>query len=115
MRLRQFSLAMAIIIPIQCYAVEVSVVPLKGPCGTAKITPPDGSATAYRMDFPGQKAICIKSVGVSDVYVSTASSVGSDGFPLSTGESLCADLSGGTTLYFQGDGASGDIRVFIAR
>lgn len=95
---------------------DVNILPLKGPVGTAKISPGNGSATAYRMDFSGQKSICFKMAAATDVYIASSSAIGTNGFPLfEIGESVCADLQPGTTVYFYGNGASADIRAFFAR
>lgn len=94
---------------------DVNVLPMPGPIGTAKISPPNGSAGAYRMDFPGQKAICFKSASATDVYFGS-STVLTSGFPFfEIGESLCLDLAGGTTFYFYGNGSGGDIRAIFSR
>lgn len=95
---------------------EVRVLPLAGPLGSAKISPANGSATAYRMDYPGQRSICFKSFSETDVFISSSTTEGTNGFPLTTsGDSVCLDLAGGTTVYFYGDGASADIRAIFAR
>lgn len=114
-----FGFVVAIIILAIGWAVSatnVRILPMRGPIGTAKISPGNGSATAYRMDFKGQKSICFRSVNNVDVYISSASSIGTDGFPLFTkGDTICYDLAGGTTLYFHGDGANSDIRATMAK
>ena len=101
------------------YAVEgdVRLLPLTGPAGTRQISPANGSATAYLMSFPGQKAICFQSAATTEVYIGTHSAISNTtGWGLfNKGESLCADLQGGTTIYFYGNGASSDIRIFFAR
>ena len=95
---------------------SVEVLPLRGPVGTAKISPADGSATAYLMDYPGQKSVCFKSYAATVVFISSASTITTDGFPLEeSGASLCLDLKGGTTVYFTGDGAGADVRAVFAR
>lgn len=95
---------------------DVRILPLTGGIGTAKIIPGDGTSTAYRMDFLGQKAICFQSASTTIVYVSSASSIGSDGWGFyNKGENVCVDLASGTTIYFYGTSSGGDIRAFIAK
>lgn len=99
------------------FAVEsVEVIPLRGPIGTAVIAPGNGSATAYRMDYPGQKSICFKTNSDTIVYISSASTIGANGFPLEVkGASVCLDLQGGTTTYHYGASAGGDVRAIFGR
>lgn len=95
---------------------SVIILPLDGPIGSAKISPANGSATAYRMDFPGQKAICFQNITSVDVYLGSSTVSNTNGYPLlDQGSVLCGDLKGGTTVYFYGAGASADIRAFFAR
>lgn len=97
-------------------AADVTVLALHGPMGTAKISPANGSSTAYRMDFAGQSAICFQSAAATVVYLSSASTIGANGWGLyNKGESLCMDLASGTTVYFYGSGASADIRAAMVK
>lgn len=98
------------------FADDVGVLPLRGPAGTYRISPANGSATAYLMSFSGQKSICFKSASNTDVYISSSSAIGTDGYPLyNKSETICMDLASGTTIYFYGDGAGADVRAFIIR
>lgn len=95
---------------------RVQIIPMDGPIGTAKISPANGSATAYRMDFPGQKSITFMNVATTDVYLSSSTTAGTDGFPLlEIGSFVSLDLKNGTTIYFYGNGASADVRAIFAR
>lgn len=97
-------------------AADVTVLSLRGPIGTAKISPANGSSTAYRMDFSGQSAICFQSAATTVVYLSSASAIGANGWGLyNKGESLCMDLMSGTTVYFYGAGASADVRAAMVK
>ena len=100
-----------------CWGVDdVRILPLSGPIGTAAISPANGSATPYRMDFSGQKSICFKNIAATEVYLSSASSIGLNGYPLlNASEAICMDLTGGTTVYFYGNGAGASIRAIFAR
>jgi len=101
---------------IPAFAQDVTILPLTGGIETAQISPGDGSATAYRMDLRGQKAICFQSAATTDVYVSSSATVGTSGWGLyNQGDNICMDLASGTTVYFWGDGAGGDIRAIIAK
>ena len=111
-------LLFVLLLPLPAFcATDVAVVPLPGPAGTTKISPPNGSAIAYRMDYPSQKTITFQNVADIEVYIGTFSSVSTTtGFPLLTkGSSISLDLSNGTTIYFYGNGASADIRAIFAR
>ena len=97
-------------------ADDVRVLPLRGPLGTAKISAGAGSSTAYRMDFPGQAAICFQTATTTDVFISSASAIGADGWGLyNAGDNICLDLTSGTTVYFYGSGGTGDVRAVFAR
>ena len=113
-----FILCLLFILIANCFCLDsVRIVPLDGPMGVAQISPANGSATPYLMSFRGQKSICFQSAQNVEVYIGTHSAItNADGWGMfSKGESLCADLKGGTTLYFYGNGASADVRAFIAR
>jgi len=112
-----FMLLLLIAIGFSIGASDVRVIPMRGPIGTVKISPPNGSAAAYRMDFSGQKSICLRNVTTVDVYISSASSIAfSDGFPLfTTGDTICYDLTSGTTIYFYGDGAGAEVRATMSK
>lgn len=95
---------------------EIKILPLDGPVASVKISPPNGSAGAYRMDYPGQKAVCFQNNSSVVVYIGSSTVSSSNGYPLSSsGTSICMDLRGGTTVYMYGDGASADIRAIVAR
>lgn len=95
---------------------DVNVLPLTGPIGSVKISPANGSATGYRMDYPGQKAICFQSNSAVIVYIGSSTVNTTSGYPLlSSGANICMDLKGGTTLYFYGAGASSDVRAIFSR
>lgn len=109
-------LSILFLIPIFCFSEDVRILPMRGGFGTAKIAPGNSSSTAYRMDFAGQQAICFQSAGTVDFFVSSASVVGINGWGFyNTGDSLCLDLTSGTTLYFYGDGAGADCRAFFVK
>jgi len=108
----------AIIIGIVGWAwpEDMRILPMRGPIGTAKISPANGSATAYRMDFSGQKVICLQSVATTSVYIGSHTAISTNGWGLlNKGDSICIDLQGGTTIYLVGDGAGADVRAIIAR
>ena len=102
---------------IFCYAEDVRILSLTGPLATVRIQPPSGSTVAYRMDMSGQKAICFQSASAVEVYLGTnTATLTSTGWGIYTkGDALCADLAGGTTVWFVGSGGVGDIRVLISK
>ncbi len=110
------SLAIVVILSIPLFSEDVRILPLTGPIGSYKISPPNGSAGGYLMTHKGQKAICFKSSSATDVYIGSSTVNTANGFPFfEVGDSMCADLASGTTVYFYGDGASADIRVFVSQ
>lgn len=116
--MRRLLLLSLLFLSTVAFAVDsVKVLPLEGFMGTAKIEPPNGSAVAYLMNFPGQAAISFKNNADTEVFIGTYSAIThANGYGLLTkGESISLDIKGGTTLYFYGNGASADIRAFIAR
>ena len=119
MKTRIAFLAIALIanIPILNAATsDVNVLPLTGPLASANVSPANGSATAYLMNYQGQKAVCFQNNAATEVYIGSSTVSTSNGYPLiSRGTSLCADLKGGTTVYMFGNGAGADIRVIAVR
>jgi len=111
-------LAIILLIPsLLVAATDVNILPMGGPAGTFKISPPNGSSVAYRMDFPAQKTITFINATDVEVYIGTFSAItNANGFPLfSKGTNISMDLSSGTTLYFYGNGVSADIRAIFSR
>jgi uncharacterized protein YfaP (DUF2135 family) len=95
---------------------DVNVISLTGPVATARITPPNGSAVAYLMNYPGQKAICFQSASSTEVYMGSSTVTNTNGWGLfSKGDSFCADISGGTTVYFYGNGSNANVRAIFVR
>lgn len=95
---------------------DVNVVSFKGPVGTTKISPANGSSTAYLMNVSGQKSVCFKTYTTTEVFIASATAIGANGYPLTAkGDTLCMDLLNGTTLYFYGNGAGADVRAIFAR
>lgn len=113
---RNIGIVSILLIAAAAMASDVSILPLRGPMGTAKISPGNGSSTAYLMDFPGQSSICFQSASTTVVFISSSSTIGANGWGLyNKGENLCLDLTRGTTVYFYGSGAGGDVRAVMAR
>lgn len=116
--MRKFLLPVLLFLSVTAFAAisDVSVVSFKGPIGTTKISPPNGSTSAYIMNFPGQKSVCFKTYTATEVFLSTGASVGANGYPLtSKGDTFCADLLSGTTIYLYGNGVGADVRAIFAR
>ena len=98
------------------WSEDVTILPMRGPIATAKLSPASGSATAYKMDIAGQQAITFINYSTITVFLSSHSAGGTDGFPLITlGSFITYDLRSGTTVYLQGNTGGSDIRVTAAR
>jgi hypothetical protein len=68
------------------------------------------------MDFPGQKTITFINAATTEVYIGSATTAGTNNFPLfEKGSFLSMDLKSGTTVYFYGNGAGADVRGIFAR